>query len=816
LKAKTKLDSEGTAPMKLWKHAAAAALCLVLVGCAGADQFRKAQDEEQLGHWDLAVIEYGKAVDLAPSATGYRTALARAKLKASQVHFEKGKMYRASGRPDLAVIELEQTVLLDPTNDYAAVELKKAQDEAAKREAERSADSNMVKIKKKTRGARAVMPILEPSSDKPINLNFPQPKPIKQIYRALADAAGINVVFDPQMKDDNVSIVLTQIDFLKALETLVRQENHFYKIIDERTILIAADTPQNRKTYEDLVIRTFFLSNADVTEVANALRALLQTTRISVNKAENSITLRDTSDKVAVAERIVEQNDKQVAEVVVDVELLQINSEKAQTLGIELSQYSIFAGVPAPGGTTNLGAPLPANQFNWAQLQQLSINSFGFTIPSATLNFLKSNTDAELLAKPQLRIAEGQKAQLLIGDKVPIPVTTFQTVSSGTTLTSPATSFQYQDIGIKIEVEPRVHHNKEVTLKLMTEVSNINGIVTNGGLEQPIIGTRTISANIRLKDGETNFLAGLYRRDRQITKKIIPFIGDIPILGKLFTNDDRSSKTTDLVLTLTPHIIRIPDVTEEDIMPVYVGTDANISYQGSPRVENPSRDAGPFEQPPPSGRPGGRPQPAQAPGTQPAPQPAPGTIPAPGGLPSDIFRPPPQPTPPPPTSPREAVPPQASATSKNEVATSGDPNASVSIVSANPSSSDGVSANGQVLLDFDPAYLALAPGQQQSVLVRATSASGFPGGTITVGFDPAVAAVVVAKPIMGSGSGVAEANIRDNQVVIQIPSSPDLTGTRAVAEITLRGIAAGRATLTLAPTDMNAVVTTSQSVVDVR
>ncbi len=806
--------------MKLWKHAAAAALCLVLVGCAGADQFRKAQDEEQLGHWDLAVIEYGKAVELVPTATGYRTALARAKLKASQVHFEKGKMYRASGRPDLAVIELEQTVLLDPTNDYAAVELKKAQDEAVKREAERSADSNMVKIKKKVRGARAVMPMLEPSSDKPINLNFPQPKPIKQIYRALADAAGINAVFDPQLKDDNVSIVLTQIDFLKALETLVRQENHFYKIIDERTILIAADTPQNRKTYEDLVIRTFFLSNADVTEVANALRALLQTTRISVNKAENSITLRDTSDKVAVAERIVEQNDKQVAEVVVDVELLQINSEKAQTLGIELSKYQISTGIPAPGGTTNLGAPLPANTFNWAQLQQLTINSFGFTIPSATLNFLKSNTDAELLAKPQLRIAEGQKAQLLIGDKVPIPVTTFQTVSSGTTLTSPATSFQYQDIGIKIEVEPRVHHNKEVTLKLMVEVSNINGTVPNNGLDQPIIGTRTISANIRLKDGETNFLAGLYRRDRQITKQVIPFIGDIPILGKLFTNDDRDQKTTDLVLTLTPHIIRIPDVTEEDVTPVYVGTDANISYQGSPRIENPQRDAGPFEQPPPSGRPGGRPQPAQPPGTQPAPapgtQPAPGSVPSPGGLPSDIFRPQPQPTPPPPTSPREAVPPQSSATIKNEAATIGDPNTSAAIVSADASPSDGTSGTGQLLLDFDPTYLALAPGQQQSVLVRATSASGFPGGTITVGFDPAVATVVVAKPIMGSGSGVADANIGSNQVVIQIPSSPDLTGTRAVAEITLRGIAAGRATLTLAPADMNAVVTTSQSVVDVR
>src|SRR4029077_3829091 len=153
-------------------------------------------------------------------------------------------------------------------------------EDAAKQEADRSADSQMEKIKKKVRGSRAVTPLLEPASDRPINLNFPQPKPIKQIYRALADAAGINVIFDPQLKDDNVSIVLSNIEFQKALETLIRQENHFYKIIDARTILIAADTPQNRKTYEDLVIRTFFLSNADVTEVANALRALLQTTRI--------------------------------------------------------------------------------------------------------------------------------------------------------------------------------------------------------------------------------------------------------------------------------------------------------------------------------------------------------------------------------------------------------------------------------------------------------------------------------------------------------------------------------------------------------
>jgi len=784
------------------------ALAVVMTGCAGARAYQQAKDEEAVGHWDLAVMQYAKALELEPNNSGYKIALSRSKLKASQFHFERGKLYRASGRPDLAVIELEQTVLLDPTNDYATVELRKAHEDQAKLEADRNAESKMERLKRKAKGQRAVTPMLEPSSDRPINLNFPQQKPIKQIYRALADAAGINVVFDPQLKDDNVSIVLTNIQFQKALETLLRQENHFYKIIDEKTILIAADTPQNRKTYEDLVIRTFFLSNADVTEVANALRALLQTTRISVNKAENSITLRDTSDKVAVAERIVEQNDKQVAEVVIDVELLQINEQKAQTLGTQFVPRAISATVPAPGGTTNLGAALGTGQFTWDQLKQIGINSFGFNIPNIVLTFIKDNTDAELLAKPQLRIAEGQKAQLLIGDKVPIPVTSFNTSTVNGSNVVPITSFQYQDIGIKIEVEPRVHHNKEITLKLMTEVSNLNGAVPggNGGQAQPIIGTRTISSNIRLRDGETNLLAGLYRSDKQNQKSTIPFIGDIPIIGRIFSNVDTKTQTTDLVLTLTPHIIRIPDITEEDLAPVYVGTDANISYQGTPRVENPNRDQGPFE-PPAGGR-----NPRQgAPPAQPA---NPGINLGTGSAPTDIFRPPPAPaqpapvpTPPPGTpNPRQAVPPGSEKSGAADSTDSGDSSAAFA-----------AEASPKVLLDFDPAYLALAPGQQQAVLVRATSASGFPGGTITVRFDPSVAAAVAVRPILSGGNGVADSHIDNGRAVITLPAAPDATGTRAVAEITFRGMSAGRSSLSFEPVAMEgATVTLSQSVVDVR
>jgi general secretion pathway protein D len=792
-------NRKGTSLKQFLKRSIAAAL-VAAVGCAGTTSYQKAKDEESLGHYDLAVMNYAKALQLDPGNSGYKATLARARLKASQFHFEKGKMYATSGRPDLAVVELEQAALLDPTNDYAATELRKAREAKARQDAEKNTETNMERIKKKTKGARAVATILEPASDKPINLNFPQQKPIKQIYRALADAAGINVIFDPQLKDDNVSIVLSNIEFQKALETLIRQENHFYKIIDTRTILIAADTPQNRKTYEDLVIRTFFLSNADVTEVANALRALLQTTRISINKAENSVTLRDTADKVAVAERIVEQNDKQVSEVVVDVELLQINTGDLQDLGLELTPRSISASIPAPGGVTNLNAPLGAGQFNWSQLQQIAISSVGFTIPSATLTFIKDNTNAELLAKPQLRISEGQKAQLLIGSKVPVPVTQFQSVGAGvgSAVTSPVTSYQYQDIGIKIEVEPRVHHNKEVTLKLMVEVSNQEGNAV--GTTQPQFGTRTISSNIRLKDGETNFLAGLYRLDKSDIKHTIPFIGDIPIVGLLFNHNTNDHRTTDLVLTLTPHIIRIPDVTEEDVTPYFVGTDSNISYQGGPRVENPTRDNGPFEQQPGAGA---KMPPSRAPAAQQQQQPSAPPIAAPGSGPTDIFRP--APAPPPPGAPQAQVPPQASLSSSP----------ATGAVSAKSEAAD--TAPEQVLFDFDPSYVTLAVGAQQSILVRATSAAALTGGTVALKFDPAVVAAVVVRPILGSGTGVADAVVQKDHVVIQFPSAEELGGTRALAEITLRGIAPGRSALAFEPTDLSgAAVSSTPSVIDVK
>ncbi len=636
---------------------------LAASGCAGDRFFRQGQNDEELGRWDRAVLEYGQARDQNPKDLKYKMAFDRARRKGAEDHFAKGKMYLSSGRPDLAVIELEQTTLLDPENDYAITELRHAREQVAKLEQEKKEPSRMQKLEEQTKNARAVIPILQPGSKRPISLNFPQARPIKQIYLALGQAGGINVIFDPALKDDPAAIVLSNVTFQNALETLIRQENHFYKVVDPHTILVAADNPANRKTYEDLVIKTFYLSNADVTETANAIRALLGTVHVSINKQENAITIRDTADKVSIAQSIIDQNDKEKAEVVIDVELLQMNLNKNDEIGLTFPQTisaNLLAPATAPTGSSSsttdtsgnpTTTPTTVNVITLSQLKKLSLSQYGFTVPNFALNLIKSAGNAQVLAKPEMRISEGEKAQLTIGDRVPIPTTTFntQTALGGTGAVLPITSFQYQDVGIKIEMEPRVHHNKEVTLKLTVEVSNLGTPVTFGGQTQPTISTRTISSTIRLKDGESNFLAGLIRNDKSSNSQDVPFLSEIPIIGRLFSDKTTSDTSTDLVMTITPHIIRVPDINEEDLLPVYVGTENNISYQGAPRVESFNGVRGPFDD---QGQPRQRVQPGQR--VRPQNQPG-GLNLSPSGGPNNPFSSPkafqiPPPSPPPPSA----------------------------------------------------------------------------------------------------------------------------------------------------------------------
>jgi general secretion pathway protein D len=799
------------------------AVFLPIASCTSHLASRQAEIAAQRGDWDQAVLEYMKALEQSPENLAYKASLMRAKIKASQGHFEKGQEYEKAGVTERALIEYQQAVQLDPTNQYALSQLEHVREAYAAQRANRES-STIDQMKKRTSGTRPQPPVLNPRSDKPIDMEFPEPVSIMQIYRALGQAFGINVLFDPNLKDQEIGIELKQVTAQSALETLMRAGNHFYKVIDEHTIIIAQDTPQNRRTYEDLVIQTFFLSNSEVKDMMTILRSLVDAKKIATNEQLNAIILRDTADKVKVAERIIEANDKSKAEVVIDVELLQINSLRLRDIGVSLSSYQVSQTLDlggATGGTPGTPAPAPsAGRVRISDLEFLNQSNWFLTLPNFLYNFVKQNSDAQLLAKPQLRITDGEKASLVIGDKVPIPLTTFNTSNTVGGSVVPITSFQYQDVGIRIDLEPRVHHNREVTLKVKVAVDQINSY--RG--DQPIIGTRTIESVIRLQDGETNFLAGLIRSDEANTENGMPGLSEIPILGRLFSNKRTDAQRTDVILTLTPHIIRNAEITEEDLLPIWVGTEANITFRGgSPRVE--SDVDGPFEageetpeeiqdairrrlqrlprglRPEDGGEMIDEGEGGEVPEEQ---QPPSGIDLVPSAPPSDIFRPPTSTNPldsPPPNPPDaegdegvEEEPPADQASVAPRTLLGGNLRTERSAESAGATlKAKKTPAPVQVWLA--PRNLKVNPGESFVVKVQASADRPISHLPLSLSYDPA--ALVVEQ--VERGTFPAEAQIladasRPGEVVLgasRMGEVPGVTGQGTVAWITFRAIRSG-------------------------
>jgi len=559
-------------PMRSWGRPAAIVLSLALLaGCAAKQAYKSGEREMKRKNYDQAVLDYSKAVALAPGNTRFEVALARAKVGSSHEHFQKGKRYAEAGQLELAVAEYQQTLVLDPGHQFAANEMQRALKELAKR---REVPSEMDQLKERARRKGLGPPKLDAKTNIPILLNFKEVK-IGQIFESIGKAAGINFIFDDKTDlDKPMTIDIGNVTLEQALEILMLQTKNFYKPIDEYTLLVAPDMRQKRQEYEDQVIRTFFLSNGDTKQVVTLLRSLLQARQIAENTDLNSVTIKDTPDKVAIAERIIQANDKARGEILVDVELLEINRKVAQSLGIDLSSKSL--SLTFGGG----GQRVPLN--NLDSLRQSGNWTIG-VIPSVVLNFLKSDSDSRLIAKPQMRISEGQQAEILIGDRVPIPTTSFNTSQTVGGNIVPITSFTYQNVGITLQIEPRVHHNREVTLKLQVEFSQVTGGVESDSGGQPIIGTRQIQTVIRLRDGETNVLAGLIQRSLVDRLAGVPGLSDLPGLRRLFGNTVTDEAETDIIMTLTPRIVRLPDITEQDLATLWVGTEDNMRLSGPAR-----------------------------------------------------------------------------------------------------------------------------------------------------------------------------------------------------------------------------------------
>jgi general secretion pathway protein D len=398
----------------------------------------------------------------------------------------------------------------------------------------------------------------------PSSLTFPNAS-ARTVFLSIGRFGNLSIVFDPAYRDQNVSIDLRDAPLQSALDAVANATRNFYRVTGDRVVTIIPDTSAKRREYEEEVVKTFYLSNADLKETIDLLRTVVEASRIAPITGTNALTIKDTPERIEAAAKVISAIDKARPEVVIDVQLLEVDRSKLKEYGLQLAS----PGSPGIDGAADVNR----DGLTLNDVRRLSGSDVLLTnLPGLYYRLLKQDSHTRTLANPQLRTMEGITTAARWGERVPVPQTTFAPIATGGVAQQPIVSYAYENIGVNLDITPRLHHDDEVSLALKIEVSSVSG-EGFGGL--PTFGNRTVSTVIRLHDGETNMLAGLIRDDERRVMKGIPGLSDIPGIGPLFAHTQNETQQTDVILTLTPHIIRVLDLTEQDLRAFRVERDSS-------------------------------------------------------------------------------------------------------------------------------------------------------------------------------------------------------------------------------------------------
>lgn len=554
-----------------------------LVGCAGSNYQKDAAQAEKAGRYDQAVALYTQALVDHPGDAHIQQNLDRAKLRASSAH-----ALEAVRRLQLADLigardELEIALTLNPTDTQLVAQLRRVEETLAERgeEAERH---SLAALKRQVSDAPFGSLQIAPGAVAPAGFVF-QNAGLRDVLLSLGVLAGVNVVFDSDFRDQTVTIDLQDATFEEAFRSLCTTTQNFYRVEGGNMLTIIPDTQAKRREYEQQVTRTFYLSTADLKETIDLLRIVLGARRIAPHTANNALTIVDTPEQVKAAERIINSIDKGRGEVVVEVEVLEVDRTRMDEYGIQFRSAAEEGGIRTgvfPRDTTS--SPYSAS------------NLAVVGLPGAVLSLLRADSDTRVLANPHLRAVDGETAQAEFGERVPVPITTFTPIATGGVPQQPVTTFQYENIGVNIVVTPRLHHDNQVSIALEVRLSTISG-TGYGGL--PKFGNRSVNTVLRLGDGETSLLAGLINDVERTSLTGTPGLASVPLLGRVFSANTKEVEESDIVLTLTPRIIRNTDVSVEDLLPHVidgVGSTGSVLYE--PPQPAPRREPAEGERPP--------------------------------------------------------------------------------------------------------------------------------------------------------------------------------------------------------------------------
>jgi len=571
--------------------------------CAGTFAYRGGQKVSEQGDWDLAVARFTKALEAAPKNIKYKIALENAKIQASRMHTERARKQIQIGNLEKAMEEYGIAAGYDPSNKAASDDMAVLR-ERLDRMAEERREAKELAAR---RPADVTLPVPLLSARSPVPIKLSMTATLEKVYQTLGTLAGVNVVFEPDMRDKDKTITsnLSGVTFQEALDQIGLLNRKAYRAIDRNTVLIFDDTnAQTRQRWDDQVMRTFYLEHIEAKDVEAGLRAALGTqVKISKNDATNAWTIIATPDEMALADRFFRSNDKPKGEILVEVEILEINRTKAKEYGLQLSNYQ--AGVElqptgvegeVSGGLTNLRAHL---------LSSLNASDWIVQIPSALFSkFLHDESIVKILSAPKVRAFEGKKATFNVGTDVPIPQfypgygTTNQAGQTGGFGFGGATSATYKTVGVNLEIDKaKVTATDEITMEFKAEFSLIGEDKVFGtGANQvnyPQFLTRKLENTIRMSDGVTAVIGGLLQgRDARSLKGALG-LESIPILNRILGGQTRRDEEIEILISLTPHILRAPNILPEDVEPLYLGLRNNIRVPGVRPLFAPEEEAKP-------------------------------------------------------------------------------------------------------------------------------------------------------------------------------------------------------------------------------
>jgi general secretion pathway protein D len=603
------------------KAALCVCLALLAAGCPrhGKTEYSQGRKAEEISDYDAALTYYQQALKADPNNANLKIKVNQIRFEASNFHIKQGLEIRKKGDLQGALAEFQRAGVVDPSSPVAEQELRRtaAMISDKNRDADAAAE---VPPDPNAQPLAAMPPEIKPLSRAPINVKMSNDA--KLVFDTVAKLAGLTVIYDPDFPARRISVDLNNVTLEQALEIVSLESKAFWKPVTENIIFVIPDQPQKRRDYEEQVVKTFYLANTvqpqDLTEIVTGLRQLLDLKRIHQLNSQNAIIVRDTPDKLLLAEKMIGDIDKAKPEVVVQVEVLQARTDRLRDLGIlPIQSASVTinpnASTTTPTTTGTTTTPTPTNNtVTLNQLRHLNGNSYAVTVPSITANAILTDTFTKIIQNPEIRSIDGQPAKLRVGDKIPVATGSFQAgVGVGATGVNPLvnTQFQYLEVGVNVDITPRVHPNHEVSLKVIIEVSSQTGVSTIGGIQQPIISQRKIEQDIRLKEGEVNVLGGLFEKTDTRSLNGWPGLAKIPLMRYLFSDDKIDHQENEVLIVMTPRIVRIPEWTKGNLRPLYSGSESNVQVRRDRDVRTPAAEPVPGVQQP-SATPNQNPAPA--------------------------------------------------------------------------------------------------------------------------------------------------------------------------------------------------------------